>query len=190
MTKICKLFNNFLPIVIDIETSGFDFKKNAILEVALVIIETNKNNKFKIKNKINYQIKPFRESKININNLSFIKIIPSSILRFSISEYEFIDNIYKLTQNNKKILFIGHNIFFDISFVKELIKRTNYNKTIMHDFIFIDTASISSIIYKESSLTKILTKAKINFKYNLLHSAIYDAEKTVELLCKILNDIN
>ncbi len=37
-TKLNKRFRGFLPIVIDVETGGFDAENNALLEVAAVIL--------------------------------------------------------------------------------------------------------------------------------------------------------
>ena len=37
-------FRKYLPVVVDIETGGFDPKKNAILEIAITLIEFENGN--------------------------------------------------------------------------------------------------------------------------------------------------
>ena len=34
-------FRKFLPVIVDLETGGFNSKKNAILEIAIQLIEEN-----------------------------------------------------------------------------------------------------------------------------------------------------
>ncbi|WP_418886772.1 exonuclease domain-containing protein, partial [Gilliamella apicola] len=41
--KLCERFRGFYPVVIDIETSGFDPKQNAILEIAAITLKMNKD---------------------------------------------------------------------------------------------------------------------------------------------------
>ena len=51
-------FRKFLPVVVDLETGGFDSKKNAILEIAIQLIEEN-DSKLDLGEAHRYHIKPF-----------------------------------------------------------------------------------------------------------------------------------
>ena len=57
-----------------------------------------------------------------------------------------------------------------------------------HSFTCIDTASLASLLYGQTVLLKAMKAANISFDPNQAHSALYDAEKTAELYCKMVND--
>ena len=42
-TPMCQRFRGFLPVVVDVETGGFDFRNDALLEIAAVIPEMDDN---------------------------------------------------------------------------------------------------------------------------------------------------
>ena len=50
-------FRKFLPVVVDLETGGFNSKKNAILEIAIQLIDF-KNDKLILGDSLRYHIQP------------------------------------------------------------------------------------------------------------------------------------
>ena len=50
----------YLPVVVDIETAGFNEKKDAVLEICAVIIGINDSGDFFQKEVIHHHITPFK----------------------------------------------------------------------------------------------------------------------------------
>jgi len=187
-----KRFNNLFPIIIDLETTGTNPNEDAILEIALITIKYKLNNIYPNKI-IHYHIDPFKILNFNKKSLDFNKIIPFHPFRYAISEHEALTNIFNFIKKEialtkfKKSILIGHNIYFDLSFLNSAIKRNNIKKNPFHTFTYLDTSTLGLLIFKEHILYKILKKANIKSNSKDFHSALYDAMKTAELFCNIIN---
>lgn len=185
-------FRGFLPVVVDIETSGVNPEKNALLEICAVLINLNEDGTFSKGKEIFEHIIPFDGAILDKESLEFNKIDPFQPLRFAISEKEALTRIFDLinlelrTQNCSRAVLVGHNAWFDLLFLKSAIQRTKL-KSPFHAFTCFDTATLAALAYKQTVLSKALNTAKIEFDSNEAHSAIYDANKTAELFCNILN---
>ena len=66
-------FRKFLPVVVDLETGGFDPKKNAILEIAIQLIDED-NSKLILGDSHRYHINPFNGLIVNKDALEFLKL--------------------------------------------------------------------------------------------------------------------
>ena len=192
-SNIKKRFRGFLPIVVDVETAGFDANKDALLEVALVTINKNANNFFSADKTIHYHIEPFKGANLDKDALEFNQIKPDHPFRFAKTETEAFTNIANeinklLAQHNcTKAVLIGHNAHFDLAFINAAFNRTNI-KNPFHSFTCFDTATLCALAFAETVLAKAMYRAKIPFDLEHAHSAIYDAEKTAELFCVIYNN--
>jgi ribonuclease T len=185
---------SFLPVVIDIETGGFDEINNPILEICAIILKLE-NNIFSPKQTLHYHIKPFENSVINPEAIKFNGINLDSALREAISEKTALSAIFTeikteiKNQECTRAILVGHNAFFDLGFIKQAANR-NQLKSPFHQFSTIDTLSLGALIYGETVLAKIMQQANITFDINDAHSALYDSEKTAELFCQIFNNFN
>lgn len=198
--KIIKLkdrFRGFLPIVIDVETAGFDARKDALLEFAAVAIiyDTNDPQKFILGDKFHYHIKPFEGAHLDPSALKFNKIDPDHPFRFAISEKDaledFFPKIKKLLKQHEcqRAVLVGHNAWFDLSFLNAATERTQL-KSPFHRFTSFDTATLSALIYGQTVLSKALIAAGLEYDGEAAHSAVYDTVQTAQLFCKILNGWN
>lgn len=193
INSINKRFRNFLPVVIDIETSGLNPKNNALLEITIITLKMNNKGLLKKDNIFNFHIKPFKNSILKKKSLKINKIDPFHPLRFAISEKEALISILQIINNeikekkcNKAIL-VGHNVNFDHNFLMQLIKRNKIKKHPFHTFTTFDTATLSALIVGQTVLSKSCKAMKIKFNYLKAHSSLYDAIKTSDLFCKIIN---
>jgi ribonuclease T len=181
----------FLPVVVDVETAGFDPGKNALLEIALVpILLVNKV--FTPGKTLHFHVEPFRGAELDQEALAFNQIQPDHPFRFAETEETVCNQINEhlgglLQQHGcRKAILVGHNAHFDLSFVNAAYARTKLRSP-FHHFTCLDTATLSALAYGETVLAKALYKARIPFNIEEAHSAIYDTEKTAELFCRIFN---
>jgi len=190
---ISKRFRGYLPVVIDVETAGFNPKTDALLEIAAVIIDMKSDGDLYLKETIHCNVEPFRGANLEKSALEFTGIDPKSPFRNAQSEMLALDKIFtpirkviKETHCTRAIL-VGHNSSFDHSFVFAAAERTGIKRNPFHPFSSFDTATLSGLVYGQTVLAKTCALAGISFDGNEAHSAKYDTEKTAELFCKIVN---
>jgi ribonuclease T len=186
-------FRGFYPVVIDIETAGFNAKTDAMLELAAVTLRFNQNGQLESNETHNYHIEPFKSAHIDPKALEFTGIDPYHPFRFAKSEKEMLDDLFKKVrqgmqeQHCQRAVLVAHNASFDMSFLQAAITRTEHKKSPFHPFTNFDTATLAALAYGQTVLARAMDKAQITFDASQAHSALYDAEKTAELFCKIVN---
>lgn len=193
---INKRFRGFMPVIVDLETAGFDANKDALLEIAFIFVHYDNDNNLVIKpeDTVHNHIKPFPGANLDPSALEFNKIDPDHPFRFAVSELECltrafskIDEYLKIYNCSRAVL-VGHNPNFDLSFLLAAVKRTKlFKQNPFHKFTTFDTATIGAMLYKQTVLARALKAAKIEFDVSQAHSALYDAQKTAEFFCKCVN---
>jgi ribonuclease T len=191
--KINLRFDGYLPVVIDIETSGVDYQKNAILEIAAITVNYNEAGLLAPSGDFACHVTPFEGARLDDEALKVTGIDPFHPFRFDISEqdaltqlFQFVDAALKQTHCRRAVL-VGHNAHFDLSFILTAAKRCKIKQTPFHAFTVFDTATLSGLVFGKTVLAKALRKARLGFDKNEAHSAIYDAKQTANLFCHIVN---
>lgn len=188
-----KRFRGYLPVVIDIETAGFNAKKNALLEIAAVIVELNSECELHITEHYTTHVIPFKNSELDEAALKFNGIDPYHPFRMAIDEKDALEMLFKpiraaIKRNNcTKAILVGHNPAFDIAFLNAAVHRTQTKRNPFHPFSTFDTATLGGLAYQQTVLAKVAQAAGMEWDNEKAHSALYDAEKTAELFCKIVN---
>jgi ribonuclease T len=188
-----KRFRGYLPVIIDIETAGFNPKKHALLEIAAVIVELNSQHDLEITERYSTHVIPFKNAEFDESALKFNGIDPHHPFRMAIDEKEALDMLFKpikeaVKRNNcTRAILVGHNPAFDINFLNAAIHRTQIKRSPFHPFSTFDTATLGGLAYQQTVLAKIAKSAGLEWDNEKAHSALYDAEKTAELFCKIVN---
>ncbi|MGB4497325.1 MAG: ribonuclease T [Methylococcaceae bacterium] len=188
-----KRFRGYLPVVIDVETAGFNPKKNALLEIAAVIVELNADGNLVTTERYSAHIVPFKNSELDPAALKFTGIDPFHPFRMAIDEKVALEMIFKpikdAVKRNKctKAILVGHNPAFDIGFVNAAAHRAQIKKNPFHPFSTFDTATLGGLAYQQTVLAKAAKAAGLHWESDKAHSALYDAEKTAELFCMIIN---
>ena len=186
-------FRGYLPVIVDIETAGFNPKKNPLLEIAAVIVEFNKHGDLEITERHASHIAPFKNSELDESALKFNGIDPYHPFRMAIEEKDALDKIFKpikkaVKRNNcTRAILVGHNPAFDIGFLNAAIQRTQIKRSPFHPFSTFDTATLGGLVYRQTVLAKIAEAAGLTWDSSKAHAALYDAEKTAELFCLIIN---
>lgn len=192
MVMLKERFRGFMPVVVDVETSGLHPHQNAILEMAVVLIDYQPEQGFSVGQSFTEHITPFENAVMDPKSLAFNKIDPYHPLRFAKSEKEGLQTLFKpikialKTHHCHRAVLVGHNAWFDLQFVQEACLRQNI-KSPFHPFTSFDTATLAGVAYGQTVLAKAMKTAHIEFNPAEAHSALYDAQKTAELFCKILN---
>ncbi|MGR9088716.1 MAG: ribonuclease T [Gammaproteobacteria bacterium] len=186
-------FRGYLPVVVDIETSGFNPKKNALLEIAAIIVEFDSRRELVITERHSTHVIPFKNAELDESALKFNGIDPHHPFRMAVEETEALHVIFrpirhaiKRNQCNRAIL-VGHNPAFDINFLNAAIHRTQNKRSPFHPFSTVDTATLGGLAYQETVLAKIAKAAGLEWDNERAHSALYDAEVTAEIFCRIVN---
>lgn len=186
-------FRTYLPVVIDVETGGFNSKTDAILEVAAVIPTMDENGILTIEQTFFHRVIPFEGSNLEEAALKFTGIDPFHPLRIAKSEKEVIQNMFTMireamkVQQCKRAILVGHNAHFDHGFINAASERHNLKRNPFHPFSSFDTATLSGLAYGQTVLARSCQAAGIEFDEKEAHSARYDAAKTAELFCEIVN---
>ena len=90
-------------------------------------------------------------------------------------------------QGCNRAILVGHNAHFDAGFVNAAVERCEIKRNPFHPFSHFDTATLAGLAYGQTVLAKGCQEAGIPFSNDEAHSAAYDAERTAELFCAIVN---
>ncbi len=192
-TPLGKRFRGYLPVVVDIETAGFNAKKNPLLEIAAVIVEPDQEGNLSITEKHSCNIVPFKNSELDEAALKFNGIDPYHPFRMAMEEKEALAKIFspikKAVKRNDctRAILVGHNPAFDIAFLNAAVNRCQIKRSPFHPFSCFDTATLGGLVYGQTVLAKVAQAAGLDWDSDKAHSALYDAEKTAELFCIIVN---
>ena len=193
---IAQRFRGFLPVVVDVETAGFNAQTDALLEVAFVPILMDETGKLYQGEAYNAHLEPFAGANLEPSSLAFTGIKVDSPMRKAIAEDEksALRRIFKelkalkKAHNCRQCVLVGHNAHFDLGFLNAAIARTNSkNHSPFHAFSVFDTATLSALAFGQTVLARACRLAGIDFDNSHAHSALYDTQKTAELFCHIVN---
>ena len=190
---IAKRFRGYLPVVVDVETAGFNPQRDALLEIAAVILHVDAQGLWQRYDTHFCHVLPFEGAHLDTQALQFTGIDPYHPFRFAVSEAEALQSIFKpiyeeiKRRNCSRAILVGHNPAFDLSFINAATQRTHIKKNPFHPFSTFDTATLAGLAYGQTVLAKAVQAAGLQWDNNQAHSAIYDAERTADLFCCIVN---
>ena len=191
--KYAERFRGFLPVVVDIETGGFDSEGDALLEIAAVIVRMDERGLVHPDPVISTHVEPFPGANIDPRALEITGIDPDNPLRGALDERNALDHIFHairlaVRQNEcQRAILVGHNAAFDLSFLNAAVRRVGHKRNPFHPFSCFDTATLSGLAYGQTVLSKAVLAAGYSFDSREAHSAVYDAERTALLFCRIVN---
>lgn len=186
-------FRGFLPVVVDVETGGFSAATDALLEIAAVTLAFNEQGELQPDEAVNVHVEPHPDMNIEQAALDFTGIDPHSPLRGAIPEKEALQRVFRLVRQAVKqagcsrAVLVGHNAHFDQGFVNAAAARQDIKRNPFHPFSCFDTVTLAGFAYGQTVLARACESADLDFDSSEAHSALYDAQKTAELFCKIVN---
>ncbi|NNM58245.1 MAG: ribonuclease T [Legionellales bacterium] len=186
-------FRGYLPVIIDIESGGFNAKKDALLEIAAVTIIMDEQGILKLDTTVHFHINPFEGANLESSALLFNKIDPYHPFRFAVPEKQAITELFKLIRKKtqeadcQRAILTGHNPAFDLAFLNAAVERCAIKRNPFHSFSCLDTATLSALAVGQTVLAKAVKSVNLPFDPEQAHSALYDATQTAELFCAIVN---
>ena len=186
-------FRGYLPVVLDVETGGFNPGTDALLESAIAIIEMNERGFLELGETLSFNIKPFLGANIEDAALQFTGIDPDHPFRFAVEEKEALEEMFSKVRKEIKrtgchrAIVVAHNASFDHAFLCKAADRCDIKRNPFHPFSTFDTATLAGLAYGQTVLARACEAAGIPFDSEEAHSAAYDCTKTAELFCQIVN---
>lgn len=186
-------FRGYLPVVVDVESGGFNAQTDALLEIAAIILGLDENGLLQPGESFSMHVVPFEGANLEPDSLAINGIDPWHPLRIAWPEHEALARLFKpireaIRENAcSRAILVGHNSSFDLGFLNAALTRTGIKRNPFHSFSSLDTVSLAAVAYGQTVLSRALRAANIAWDEAESHSAAYDAAKTAELFCAIVN---
>ncbi len=195
-SPIARRFRGFLPVVVDIETAGFNARRDALLEIAAVTLDMDEQGFISRLETIACHVEPFPGANLDAESLAFTGIDPYNPFRMAKPERDALEIIFKPVRRLvrasgcKRAILVGHNAAFDLSFLNAAVTRTGLKRNPFHPFSTFDTVPLAGMAYGQTVLARAVEAAGFEWNNDKAHSAIYDTEKTADLFCSVINRWN
>ena len=191
--RMSNRFRGFLPIVVDVETGGFNSKTDALLEIAAVLLELDSDGLLRRVETIRYHVKPFDGANLEAASLAVNGIDPFHALRPAIDERDALQRTFREVRRAvresrcSRAVLVGHNAHFDLGFLNQAVQRTAIKRNPFHPFSCFDTVTLCGMAFGQTVLARAAIAAGLGWDETQAHSASYDAEMTADLFCEIVN---
>ena len=192
-TPMARRFRGFLPVVVDVETGGFNPRTDALLEIAAVLLRMDDSGTLSPAETYRFHVKPFPGANMDPESLAVTGIDPHHPLRPAIDERDALQRVFRevrrelRAQTCSRAILVGHNAFFDLQFLNAAIERTAIKRNPFHPFSSFDTVTLAGLAYGQTVLGRAATAAGLEWDSSQAHSAAYDAEITARLFCGVVN---
>jgi ribonuclease T len=186
-------FRGFLPVVVDVETGGFNSRTDALLEIAAVFVDFGDGGILTRGETIRYHVKPFEGANMEPASLAVNGIDPDHPLRPAIHERDALQRVFRevrrVVRENQcqRAVLVGHNAAFDLGFLNAAIERSEIKRNPFHPFSCFDTATLCGVAFGQTVLARAVSAAGFEWDEESAHSAAYDAEITADVFCEIVN---
>jgi ribonuclease T len=186
-------FRGFLPVVVDLETGGFNAKTDALLEIAAVLLTMDDDGTLRRGETVSFHVQPFPGANLEPAALQVTGIDPFHPLRPAIPERDALQRVFVEVRKAvrdagcKRAILVAHNAHFDLGFLNEAIARTAIKRSPFHPFSVLDTATLCGIAFGQTVLAQAALAAGMDWDNEAAHAAAYDAERTADLFCEIVN---
>ncbi|KAA0069003.1 ribonuclease T [Rhodanobacter sp. T12-5] len=191
--RMAERFRGFLPVVVDVETGGFDAEHDALLEIAAIPLLMDADGYLRLQPTVSTHVEPFPGANLDPRSLEITGIDPYNPLRGALAERLALDHIFHAVREAvreagcQRAILVGHNAGFDLGFLNQAVRRCGHKRNPFHPFSCFDTVSFGGLAFGQTVLSKAVLAAGHAFDSREAHSAVYDAERTGELFCTVVN---
>ncbi|MDH7453471.1 ribonuclease T [Luteimonas composti] len=193
VTLLTRRFRGYLPVVVDVETGGFDWNRHALLEIAAVPLDVDETGALVPGPATSAHVVPAPGTEIDPQSLEVTGIDIDHPFRFAKPEREALDHVFAGVRaavrrhGCQRAILVGHNAHFDLNFVNAAVARTGHKRNPFHPFSVFDTVTLAGVAYGQTVLARAVQAAGFSWSSEDAHSALYDAEQTAKLFCTIVN---
>jgi ribonuclease T len=191
--KMSERFRGYLPVVVDVETGGFDWNRHALLEIAVQPVDIDENGLLVPGETASAHLIPAPGTDIDPKSLQITGIVLDHPFRLAKEERDALDHVFAAVRaavrkhDCQRAILVGHNAHFDLNFLNAAVARTQHKRNPFHPFSVFDTVSLAGVAYGQTVLARAVHAAGLSWNGEEAHSAVYDTERTAELFCKIVN---
>lgn len=193
-TRLAQRFRGYLPVVVDVETGGFNELTDALLQIAAVLIDIDEQGRLYCSETISCHVTPFEGANLDPKSMEVNGIVVDHPFRLAVEEKQALPKIFKPVREAikhhgcKKAILVGHNAHFDLKFINAAAVRAGIKRNPFHPFSTFDTVTLAGLAYGQTVLARSVQSAGVEWDSSEAHSAVYDAEMTAMLFCKIVNE--
>ena len=191
--KMCERFRGYLPVVVDVETGGFDWNRHALLEIAAVPIDLDEAGHYIVGEVASAHLIPAPGTEIDPKSLEITGIDIDHPFRDAKPERQALEAVFAPVRDAVKrhgcqrAILVGHNAHFDLNFLNAAVARSGHKRNPFHPFSVFDTVTLAGVAYGQTVLARAVQAAGLDWNAQEAHSAVYDTQRTAELFCKIVN---
>ena len=195
MIEMAQRFRGYMPVVVDVETGGFNEATDALLQIAAVLVDIDERGDFFCSETVSCHVNPFEGANLEPKSMEINGIDVDHPFRMAVDEKQALPKIFKAVRNAlkhhecSKAILVGHNAHFDLKFINAAAARNGIKRNPFHPFSTFDTVTLSGLVYGQTVLARSVRSAGLEWNTEDAHSAIYDAEMTATLFCKIVNEV-
>lgn len=182
-----------MPVVVDVETGGFDADRDALLEAAACVIGMNEAGHLSVVETVHVHVMPFPGANIDPRSLEITGIDPEHPFRQAVDERKALQTLFQPIRKRlrecgcTRAVLVGHNPALDLNFLNAAVRRTGTKRNPFHPFSAFDTATLAGLALGQTVLSRAVQAMGEPWDTAEAHSALYDAEKTATLFCHIVN---
>ena len=186
-------FRGYLPVVVDVETGGFDWNRHALLEIAVLPIDLDEQGRYVTGQGASAHLVPAPGTEIDPKSLQVTGIDLDHPFRFAKPEREALDHVFAAVREAvrkhgcQRAILVGHNAHFDLNFLNAAVARSGHKRNPFHPFSVFDTVTMAGLAYGQTVLARAVQAAGLDWNSDDAHSAVYDTERTAQLFCTIAN---
>jgi len=191
--RLASRFRGFLPVVVDVETGGFDWNRHALLEIAVAPIDIDENGLLFVGEITSSHVVPAPGLEIDPKSLEVTGIDIDHPFRDAKTERVALETVFAPVRaalkkhGCQRAILVGHNAHFDLNFLNAAVARSGHKRNPFHPFSVFDTVSLAGVAYGQTVLARAVQAAGLPWNSDEQHSAVYDTERTAQLFCRIVN---
>lgn len=191
--KMAERFRGYLPVIVDVETGGFDCLRHALLEIAVCPIEMDADGRVFPGDIASTHVQPFAGSELDPKSLEVTGIDVDHPFRAALAERDALNHVFLPVRqavrryNCQRAILVGHNASFDLGFLNAAVARCQHKRNPFHPFSTFDTVSLAGLAVGQTVLARAVYAAGLDWNGDEAHSAVYDTERTAQLFCLIVN---
>lgn len=192
-TPMAQRFRGFLPVVVDVETGGFDPKTDALLEIAAATLHMTDAGLLAPDETVSTHVIPFEGANLDPKSLEINGIDPWHPLRAARNEHDALAFVFQPVRRAvrdhgcTRAILVGHNAAFDLNFLNAAVERSGIRRNPFHPFSFLDTVTLGALAFGQTVLARAAGAAGVEWDAAEAHSAVYDTQVTAQLFCAVVN---